>query len=1403
MDKIPYDASRDSLYKPGEADDFFRDGLDLSDHAVLCAEMARLAYVKDKAKLKENLTRAYFNLESTIGYDNAGTQAFIASSGESNDESILLIAFRGTERDDPTDLLSDADLRKTPWTNISGTNIGEVHNGFAKALTDGGEKRVLFQITDIIQKLEEKNSKILLTGHSLGAALATLTAAYFESATWSNKVSLFTYGSPLVGDIEFAANTTAIEYQRFVNCCDLITRIPPEILGYRHIGALSYLNRHGEKVNALSAQDSSIEEDRSLARANYSSDNEIPARDLADHSPINYVSGVGGLRDKNSNKKEWQNVIDDEAKSILAWRDKRENKTVQNCENPKLPNNLVGLAISGGGIRSATFALGVLEALKEFNLLKGIDYLSTVSGGGYIGSWLSANCQNTNERKNNGSNESAWIEPESNWDKSIGYLRRYSNYLAPNLSLLSADTWSMLTIWLRNTLLLQAMIIICIATVLLIPRLFWPLIEAGRISITPIDNTTIWYGLTLLSLISLIAWIASNLYKIKSNENTADWGYTRLSVHIFVPIAMLSCVGIASLLWHQTVPALTYGQSITNFLFEGTPPLLSFLGLNLIAFACFSFCSSRKSEPIVHVLATISAYIILHLLLAATLYAISSWSSFDGGAILAFTWAPPMVAGAFSLAINVLIGIQGINTDEAIREWWSRFAAWLAIYGAAWMLVVVVAFYGPLWTEILYYESYWKTLGSGWVGTTLAGLFAGKSASTGDGDSEGISVKLKEGLAKSAPFIFIIGLMIAVSTALHLVIVLNSTDAKFEFSKSSLLGNTIIHDATQISIRRDDKPDDVTESRKLKTCTENQNSDCIKQWDNNTQANYWIEQVDFNKENQQIIDKDNHKSSFPEYPKHWILLFTDNYFIAWITWIVCFACLCLLSWRIDINEFSLNAFYRNRLVRCYLGAAKKPEQRQPHEFTGFDNNDDLKLSELIDSAKAPSGPLHIINCALNLGGSSDLGVHTRHSATFTLTPLYCGSDYRIKDEKGSPISEVGYFHTAEYGGEYPPSLGQAISVSGAAASPNMGYHTSAPVAFLMTLFNARLGWWFPNPYDSDCQKSSPSNSLGFLLEELFGLANEKDKFLAISDGGHFENLAAYELIKRRCQVIIISDGECDPKMQFEGLANLIRLSEVDLDATIKIDVRNLQPKYHEKWSLNRCAIGKIFYRKNARFPTGPNTGWLIYIKASMNGHEDTPIQQYKATHPDFPHETTGDQFYSEDQFESYRSLGYEILESMFSKWSKNDTPTYEDHIANSNKSIDEFPFDEISEALYGIFFPELSNASAFTHHADKLMEIWDQLREDDDLKGLDSDLGLPSNGPAREIFYKCSEMIQLMENVYLDLNLEDTWNHVDNRGWMKLFIKWANSPQLKQTWELTKATYGIRFQSFWDRKLTN
>lgn len=1067
-----------------------------------------------------------------------------------------------------------------------------------------------------------------------------------------------------------------------------------------------------------------------------------------------------------SSRKTWDTVFQEE---IEAVRKRREQPGSENAPNAPL----VGLAFSGGGIRSATFGLGVLEGLKQFGLLRKIDYLSTVSGGGYIGAWLSANCKRTAKRREAAPTEPDWLSPQADWKTSIDHLRRYSNYLSPSVGLFSADTWSMVAIWFRNTLLVQLTVILAIAALLLVPRplfavfehwpqaglyrwttiiLFilgvvgiagnqlrlnwpgaWPLSSqnwpkglacaaaflaiAGIIGKTthfrPFDPGQVDFNGAIPIAILLVAAgfclqpVAVKLVNLLSpaEKPPEQINYTQAWVQAVVVVPMLA-VGFlaAAILWGQSQGAgeLARLDSFAGFFtaaWQHWPFPLSVIFMSLWL---LSFCSIRqwdwKGVLVGLLVAPVPAMLVLHALLSAIMLLFHQWAGQgEQGQWLAYVWGPPLVLYALMLTIVILIGMLGRQSGEGGREWWSRFGAWLGIYGFGWMLINVSTVYGPLLGAFLLQSDTWKGItASGWAGTVLAGLFAGKSGSTGGAEGQGIGAKVREAVATAAPFVFVFGVLVGVATVLHLLLV-------------NLSGSL--------------------------------------------QGDYW----------------------------HLLYATAADMRPALPALAACAGCVALFAARVDINEFSLNAFYRSRLVRCYLGATRFQEgERKPQNFTGFDDEDDIKLATLADSQKPLAGPLHIVNCALNLGGSSDLALHTRHSAIFTLTPLHCGSGYASRDLAGD--REMGYRPTGEFGGpDGQPTLGQAISVSGAAASPNMGYHTSPVVAFLLTLFNVRLGWWFPNPRHS-ADHPSPWFSLYYLVKELFGDANDKSEYLAISDGGHFENLAAYELLKRKCAVIIISDGECDPKLQFEGLGTLIRMSEVDLKAKIDIDVRSIRPESGAAWSRNRCAVGRVYYADGT-------CGLLIYLKASMTGHEETAVLQYKATHPDFPHETTSDQFYGEDQFESYRSLGRDVAMRTFAPVRPQDG---------------QWDFLDLAEKLEKICSPSLPNVGQFTQHAAQLADLWSRLGNDPGLDSLDQELvaAWPQHPPAnRSAFYLCSQMIQLMENVYLDVNLEETWDHPDNKGWRTLFANWANAKTLQDTWALTHKTYGLRFQYFCQRRL--
>jgi hypothetical protein len=350
----------------------------------------------------------------------------------------------------------------------------------------------------------------------------------------------------------------------------------------------------------------------------------------------------------------------------------------------------------------------------------------------------------------------------------------------------------------------------------------------------------------------------------------------------------------------------------------------------------------------------------------------------------------------------------------------------------------------------------------------------------------------------------------------------------------------------------------------------------------------------------------------------------------------------LMSFFININKFSLHSMYRNRLIRAYLGASRG-EQRTPNPFTGFDPGDNLQMNELAQKDGPIQKPMPVVNIALNLVHGEKLSWQERKAQSFTVSPLHCGSF----------ANDLGYRRSSEYG-KNPAvnqaiTIGTALAISGAAASPNMGYHSSPAVTFLLTLFNVRLGWWMGNPGAAGAEtysRSCPEFAVGPMLAEAFGLTDADSRYVYLSDGGHFENLGLYEMVLRRCRCILVSDAGCDEKIQFQDLGNAIRKIRIDLGIDITIKLDRLRPIEQNGLSSEHYAVGTIHY---SRVDQGTSDGILVYLKPSLTGNEPVDVLDYAAHHRQFPHEPTADQFFDEAQFESYRRLGEHIVDQVFSQ----------------------------------------------------------------------------------------------------------------------------------------------------------
>lgn len=335
-----------------------------------------------------------------------------------------------------------------------------------------------------------------------------------------------------------------------------------------------------------------------------------------------------------------------------------------------------------------------------------------------------------------------------------------------------------------------------------------------------------------------------------------------------------------------------------------------------------------------------------------------------------------------------------------------------------------------------------------------------------------------------------------------------------------------------------------------------------------------------------------------------------------VLWVIA-ALLALIDFfLLNINVTAPHRLYRDGLAKTFV-------QKDANE-------DDLPLSAINPNGTAP---YHLLNATLNVPSSADPAVRDRRCDFFMFSKHWTGSP------------GTGYFETTKWqtNGQ-PADLASAMAISGAAVSSYMGLGSMPTLTALLTFMNVRLGFWIKNP-----AKSTGSPHPGFLclLREMLGVAmSEKKRWLNLSDGGHIENMAVYELLRRRCKFIICVDGEADHAFGFQGLMTLVRHAQIDFGVRIEPTLQSLRPDPFTRLSQTHAHFCRIHYVNPNGSANG--VGLLLYLKLSVTGNETELIKRYQTNHPEFPHQSTLDQFFDQEQFEAYRQLGVHVAEGLFS-----------------------------------------------------------------------------------------------------------------------------------------------------------
>ncbi|HEX9171109.1 MAG TPA: patatin-like phospholipase family protein [Telluria sp.] len=923
--------------------------------------------------------------------------------------------------------------------------------------------------------------------------------------------------------------------------------------------------------------------------------------------------------------------------------------------------SLAGLALSGGGVRSATFNLGVLQALGEQQLLRDFDYLSTVSGGGFIGGWLSKCIR---EKQGDVRAVEALLTPGVSGDAvatealEIQFLRQYSNYLSPRSGVFSADTWTLIGTYLRNTCLNLAMLVAWLCALLMLPRFaVWAvnrIVGAGGRWAWMADPA--WIAGAALFLFAVFCIALSISSRPESSRGTRRFPLEQGAVLRYINLPLLVAGFLASIgLWR-------HGGVVPAFWETGLPPLrahhawLLMPGLvYFVVWACGWYLAHDRTSPYRragYVLCGAGAVMVVAILLAAALEfapAVVSWAM-PASAAYTVAWVGGPIVVALLLVVAVMLSVEQHlrqrqpSPDITREEFYEGMGHLLCAVGAltvgtglllAGLALMPNPAQHPILNNAIALTTFGMPLMMSLFGVTMTLMIGLIGPLYSDASREWWSRQSAWCVIFSLGWLSMFGVAFFFPTLLHWAWLTYEPWSNAGTAAGWLLMTWLGLKAGSGSATGP-KPGSTRLDLAARIAPYLFTLGIVALMSMLVQATV---------ASPSALACGAAPTLACVYAAHASAsLVTEGRTL--LLWFAAFLTAALvLGWRVDINKFSLYMMYRNRLVRAYFGASSA--SRKPHPFTGFDPDDDPQFADLQEQR-----PYHIVNTSLNLVSGEELAWQTRKAASFAFTPRFCGFEMPLMPAQGDNVglrdAQRGtYRPTRQYASrtsvgqdeDAKVRLGMAVALSGAAASPNMGAHSSPALNFLMTMFNVRLGRWCPNPRKPSWTSSSPGIGLFSLIAELFGLTNAEANYIYLSDGGHFENLGIYELVRRRCRLIVAVDVGSDKRLAFEDLGNAIRKCGTDLHIGIELNVSKMELKAGSDLCGACCAAGTIRYSHADKDGVD---GTLLYIKPAILGTENADVLNYRKAHPDYPHQSSADQWFDEAQFESYRSLGYHI-----------------------------------------------------------------------------------------------------------------------------------------------------------------
>jgi hypothetical protein len=911
----------------------------------------------------------------------------------------------------------------------------------------------------------------------------------------------------------------------------------------------------------------------------------------------------------------------------------------------------VGLAFSGGGVRSASFNLGLLQALYRFGLLKHIDYLATVSGGGYIGSYLASLTQRTDVRVSPDDEEmrgqlvAAPAQPE----RVVRFVRNGKFLSRPE----SFTNLYLIGLFLNNLALFSGLAFVCMAIAFL-----WRLLDTnllGGFLYLYLPPAKFWTELwrpflpaVLFFILWLVAWgwaFARSLWK---RERPKTWLTSRL---LLIAGATL-LIGVAIVL---ATPVISIPQ-------VGTDDLKNEGVLEV---------TGRQHAVVTSVIGVIITALIPFLrperLLRSGIHPKSIWER-----RIFWIATTALLAGVPFILIWWFAHHDFADSDTQIRDRQIlmgdiNFRKWHAF-----------------WERTQREEEKDPATPGGFIRRAI-----------------GADCKVKETLANEKQMEDLAQLPVPIFAAdrEHKQRIIDAINAKVIGAYTdAVTGEKIGDENYESSFARhvvcnywskegggELRP---TERRALLEAKIRHH----EEWPRIRTLLDRLEHHQLTHEETKELNRLMLEVCYPEeiLPRAKVyrqnVIEQDQWRRFW--WLLGLGGVFLVSACVSLNATSLHSFYRDRLAKTFI----EPIENQDRT---------IRLSALDTTARG--APYLLFSATLNrkardrdpsmmsrkpsVKGPADPPESTQPSApdgsrlgherpgetpteTFLLSGHYCGSP------------SLGYCSTSVYqGGRL--ELDDAMAISGAAFSP---LQTSNPlIGFLMTIFNMRLGQWLPDPALDPRQRRNPllgRPTVHALFWEWLWPPRSRPGWYFITDGGHHENLGLWPLLERRCRLIVVSDASEDSEAGFSDLLRVLRrarfekgirvtgLSSLNDPWTVEDEIVSLlrllrpacdgtesevpekdRPPKSEvpapRRSRRHFFFARIHYPDDGAGPKGgPRVGYLIYLKPTLTGDEPAELRGYAALNADFPNNPTLDQLYDEDRFESYRQLGDHIGERL-------------------------------------------------------------------------------------------------------------------------------------------------------------